>query len=125
MAEHQIRRRSLLALGDQDNPASATPATVDVQFNSSILDDARNLHGLDFIVFSNSFWISGNAQSRFTEPALIEVSQDLNPNGMADDPWFLMVPNILPGQFRAVEPRAILFHDAAQLCREFADLAFG
>ncbi len=96
--------RSLLALGDRDNPASATPATVDVQFNSSILDDARNLHGLDFIVFSNSFWIGGNAQNRFTEPALIEVSQDLNHNGMADDPWFLMVPNILPANLGPLNP---------------------
>lgn len=50
----------------------------------------RNPRGLDFIVYGNAFWSGGNANRRFAEPATVEVSADVNLNGLADDPWYLL-----------------------------------
>lgn len=66
-------------------------------FDAPILDDPDNPQGLDFIVFGNAFWVGGTALRRWAEPALIQVSEDVNGNGLPDDPWYT-----IPGS-RAVD----------------------
>ncbi len=61
-----------------------------LKFNTPVEDDPENPMGLDCIVFGNAFWTGNNPQVRFQEPALIEISQDVNGNGLADDPWYLI-----------------------------------
>lgn len=95
---------SIVMLGDRDNPDETTPAYVSVKFNQAIRDDAQNLFGSDLIVFSNAFFSGGNERSRFSEPALVEVSQDFNHNGEADDEWFLILPNTLPDDLGPYSP---------------------
>lgn len=84
---------------DPENPAILTlgsGGSLGLRFNGGLFDDAENLQGLDLITFGNSFFINGNPFSRSTEPGFVEVSKDTNHNGIADDPWFLILPNILP-----------------------------
>lgn len=59
-------------------------------FDHTVRDDPRNPFGLDCIVFGNAFWAGGNVNRRWGEPATIEISLDVNKNGVADDPWFLV-----------------------------------
>lgn len=63
---------------------------ITLKFNQTVLDDPINPFGLDAIVFGNAFWVAGNANRRWAEPAVIEISRDANANGLADDPWFLI-----------------------------------
>lgn len=74
---------SLVSLGSHNG-------RIVLKFNTPITDDPANPFGLDCIVYSNSFWVGGNPQRKFQEPALIEVSRDANNNGLADDPWYLI-----------------------------------
>ncbi|OQB32141.1 MAG: hypothetical protein BWY07_02066 [Candidatus Hydrogenedentes bacterium ADurb.Bin170] len=57
-------------------------------FEAAIEDHPDNPQGFDFIVFSNGFWVGGSAQRRWIEPALVQVSEDTNGNGLPDDPWY-------------------------------------
>lgn len=59
-------------------------------FDQPIEDHPLNRFGMDFIVFGNAFWIGNDPQSRWAEPAVVEVSRDANANGLPDDPWFLI-----------------------------------
>ncbi len=59
-------------------------------FLTPVTDDPANPLGLDCIVFSNAFWVGGNPLLKFQEPALIEIAEDVNANGLADDPWYLI-----------------------------------
>ncbi|MBL0870475.1 MAG: hypothetical protein IBJ18_07870 [Phycisphaerales bacterium] len=53
--------------------------------------DGFNPIGLDFIVFGNAFYAgSADGQWRFAELVVVEVSRDVNANGLADDPWYLI-----------------------------------
>ena len=61
-----------------------------LSFDDPVLDDPANPFGLDCIVYSNAFWVGGNSQRKFQEPALIEVSEDVNGDGLANDPWYLI-----------------------------------
>ena len=61
-----------------------------LRFNTPVTDDPRNPFGLDCIVYSNAFWTGGNPQVKFQEPAIIEISEDVNGNGITDDPWYLI-----------------------------------
>ncbi len=61
-----------------------------LRFATPVTDDPANPMGLDCIVFSNCFWNGGSPQRKFQEPALIEISEDVNGNGLADDPWYLI-----------------------------------
>jgi hypothetical protein len=45
---------------------------------------------MDVIVFGNAFYPSGSPGRRFGEAATIEISRDVNGNGVADDPWYLI-----------------------------------
>src|SRR5690606_28851422 len=53
-------------------------------------NDPLNPMGLDCIVYGNSFWTGGDPHRKWIEPALIEISQDVNGNGLADDPWYVI-----------------------------------
>ncbi|MBX3357980.1 MAG: hypothetical protein KF745_06085 [Phycisphaeraceae bacterium] len=51
---------------------------------------AGNPRGVDFIVFGNAFFVSGDTSRRYAEPGVIEVSRDTNGNHLADDAWYLI-----------------------------------
>lgn len=67
-----------------------TGSYVVLKFNTPVTDDPLNPMGLDCIVFGNAFWIGGDPTNKFCEPALIEISDDVNNNGLADDPWYVI-----------------------------------
>jgi hypothetical protein len=85
-------------LGDdpnQPNPSSLFSlggfgGTVVLGFDRTVWDDPANPFGLDAIVYGNAMWVGGDPNRRFAECATIEVSRDLNFNGLADDPWYLI-----------------------------------
>jgi hypothetical protein len=64
--------------------------SITLAFDHTVLNDPRNPMGLDAIVFGNAIWVSGNPNRRFAEAAVIEISRDVNGNGLADDPWFVI-----------------------------------
>jgi hypothetical protein len=64
--------------------------SITLRFSTPVLDDPCNPFGLDLVVFGNAFWVSGNANRRWAEAAVVEVSRDENGNGLADDAWFVM-----------------------------------
>lgn len=70
-------------------------------FDRPIQNDARNPMGLDFIIFGNASYVSGNPNRRFAECAVVEVSRDDNNNGIADDAWYLIPGSHLAGPFDA------------------------
>lgn len=72
--------------------------TIILGFDHPIWHNPHNPRGMDFIVFGNAFYAAfgANAQSRFAEPGVVEVSKDMNANGLADDPWY-----VIPGSHLA------------------------
>ncbi|MDI6828783.1 MAG: hypothetical protein QME62_09890 [Armatimonadota bacterium] len=81
---------SLVSLGDG--------GYIVLAFDHPVWDDPRNPYGLDCIVFGNAVWVGGDPTYRWQEPAFIEISMDKNGNGLADDEWYLVLPNKLPSQ---------------------------
>lgn len=65
-------------------------------FDAPIWANRFNPHHMDFIVYGNSFFVAGDPTRRFAELGVIEVSRDVNANGQADDPWFLIPGSSLP-----------------------------
>jgi prepilin-type N-terminal cleavage/methylation domain-containing protein/prepilin-type processing-associated H-X9-DG protein len=63
---------------------------ITLKFDTPVTDDPANPMGLDCIVYSNAFWTAGDPQRKWQEPALIEISEDINSNALADDPWYLI-----------------------------------
>lgn len=61
-----------------------------LKFDHRVTDDPHNPTGLDAIVFGNCHWIGGNPRRKWIEPAAIEISKDVNGNGLADDPWYVV-----------------------------------
>jgi hypothetical protein len=61
-----------------------------LKFNSPIEDHPDNIMGLDCIVYGNAFWVGGNPLRKWVEPAIIEISEDVNGNGEPDDPWYII-----------------------------------
>lgn len=61
-----------------------------LKFNTPVTDDPANPLGLDCIVYGNGSWVGGDPQRRWQEPGLIEISEDVNHNGLADDPWYVI-----------------------------------
>ena len=68
-------------------------------FDAPVVDDPANPLGLDAIIYGNAVWTGGNHNRRFAECAVIEISRDINNNGVADDPWYL-----IPGSHLASPP---------------------
>jgi len=65
--------------------------------HSATAPQAANPAGVDLIVYGNAFFVAGNATRRFAEAGVIEVSADVNGNGLADDAWFVIRGSHLPG----------------------------
>lgn len=70
--------------------------SITLGFDETVLDDPLNPRGLDAIVFSNATWVAGDPTRRFAEAATIEISRDVNGNGIADDSWFVVRSSSLP-----------------------------
>jgi len=86
-------------------PGAGPGSFLMLRFDTPIEDHPDNLLGYDFIVYSNSFWAGGNPYRKWCEPALIEISEDVNDNGLPDDPWY-----VIPGSRsldRPVSPQGI------------------
>lgn len=64
--------------------------SITLGFSRTIWDSPNHELGLDFIVFGNASWLVGLPSVRFAEAAVVEVSCDVNRNGVADDPWFVI-----------------------------------
>lgn len=95
-ATHSTSIGYYVSLGDRD--AAHTKGWVVVGFSTPIEDDPRNPYGLDFIAFSNAYFmlddnehpaVYANPTFRWQEPAFVEISQDAQT-------WYLIRPNILP-----------------------------
>jgi len=59
-------------------------------FDHTVVDDPLNPFGMDAIVFGNAYWVGDDPQRHWAECATIEISLDVNGNGLADDPWYLI-----------------------------------
>lgn len=70
--------------------------SITLAFEQPVRDDPHNPLGLDCIVFGNAFWHNNDPNRRWAEPATIEISQDVNNNGLPDDPWYLIPGSYLP-----------------------------
>ena len=70
--------------------------SITLGFDYTVRNDANNPFGIDCIVFGNAFFVGGNPDIRFAEAAIIEISRDVNENGIADDPWYLIPGSDLP-----------------------------
>ncbi len=64
--------------------------SITLEFNTPVTNDPRNPMGLDCIVYGNACFAGGDAGVKWQEPALIEISEDKNGNGLPDDVWFLI-----------------------------------
>jgi len=94
---------AFVTLGDRDIAGNRGHMTL--KFNGGVSDDAENLHGLDLITFGNSMFAFGGQPplARWAEPGIIEVSKDTNHDGIANDPWFLILPNVLPSELSGLD----------------------
>ena len=66
--------------------------SITLAFDHTVLDEAANPFGIDCIVYGNAFWVGPgpDANRHWAECAVIEISRDVNGNGLADDPWYLI-----------------------------------
>ena len=80
--------------------------SITLRFAQTVLDDPCNPFGLDAIVFGNAFWVLNNSNRRFAEAGVIEISRDINANGLADDPWYVLPGSHIPSNPPAIVPNA-------------------
>ncbi len=71
-------------------PGADPGSYITLKFNTPIENDPNNPGGFDFIIYTNSFWVGGDPNLRWVEPALVEISEDVNGNGIPDDPWYVI-----------------------------------
>ncbi len=71
--------------------------SITLGFDAPIADDPLNPYGLDLIVFGNALWTGGDPSRRFAEAGIVEVSRDVNGNGLADDPWYVIRGSSIDG----------------------------
>ena len=95
--------------------STVTGGYITLKFNDKVEDNPNNPYGLDFIVFSNPFFLisggSGDPHERWQKPGFVEISQD----GIT---WYLIKPNILPLDLEQDKPgHRHFFHDAQKLRR--------
>ena len=64
--------------------------SITLMFDHTVADDRANPRGLDAIVFGNAYWVGDHSNRHWAECGVIEISRDLNDNGVADDPWYLI-----------------------------------
>ncbi|MBC7835647.1 MAG: hypothetical protein H7Y88_11190 [Phycisphaerales bacterium] len=83
--------------------------SITLGFDGPVHDDPRNLLGLDLIVFGNAFYLQGDVQRRFAECGVLELSRDVNGNGLADDAWYVVPGSHLgTGDGGPIEPPFLL-----------------
>jgi len=70
--------------------------SITLGFDQTVLDNPLNAFGLDAIVFGNAFFTGGDPTRRFAEAGIIEISRDVNGNGLPDDPWYVIRGSSLP-----------------------------
>jgi hypothetical protein len=96
-------------VGQADNSKVVTlggfGGSITLGFDAPVLDDPRNPLGLDLIVFGNAFW-SGGPNSRSAEAGVVEVSADVNGNGLADDAWYVLAGSSLSDPAGSVRAQA-------------------
>lgn len=78
-----------------------TTSYIVLKFNTPVTDEPANFNGLDCIVFGNAMWVSGSPNQKWAEPGAIEISEDVNGNGLADDPWYVIPGSRLITQAQA------------------------
>jgi hypothetical protein len=70
-----------------------------LRFAQTVTDDPGNYLGLDFIVYSNAFWTSGDPQRTWAEPAHVEIMPDVNGDGVPGnapgEQWYLIPGSLL------------------------------
>ena len=49
-----------------------------MRFDHLVADETYNPMGLDFIVYGNAFWVGGDPQRRWAEPAYVEIMLDVD-----------------------------------------------
>lgn len=86
---------SIISLG-------AFGGSVTLAFDHTVKDDPNDPFGMDAVVFGNSFWVGSSPRSKFQEPGVIEISRDVNHNGQADDPWY-----VIPGSHITGAPSSV------------------
>jgi len=64
--------------------------SITVAFDHMVEDHPLNEYGMDAIVFGNAWWVFGDTNRHWAECGTIEISLDVNKNGLADDPWYLI-----------------------------------
>jgi len=64
--------------------------SITLAFDHTVRDDPANPFGLDAIVYGNALYVGGNFNRRWAECGFIEISRDVNGNGLPDDPWYLI-----------------------------------
>lgn len=64
--------------------------SITLGFDETVRDRACNPLGLDAIVYGNAVWVNGNPRRRWAEAGVIEISRDVNGNGLVDDPWYVI-----------------------------------
>ncbi len=72
------------------SPGEPQESYIIVKFNTPVEDNPQNPMGLDCIIYSNAFWVGGDMKRKFIEPGLIEISKDVNKNGLPDDKWYVI-----------------------------------
>lgn len=71
-------------------PGPSPGSYILVKFITPIEDHRDHPMGLDFIVYGNAFWVGGNPNRKWVEPAIVEISEDINADGVANDPWYII-----------------------------------
>lgn len=94
----------IVSLGAWSSPL-ARGGRITLAFDAPIANlpaTPANPRGADLIIFGNAFYVAGNANRRFAEAGIVEVSRDNNANGLADDAWFIIPGSHLGGDSMAV-----------------------
>ncbi|HOC73808.1 MAG TPA: prepilin-type N-terminal cleavage/methylation domain-containing protein, partial [Candidatus Hydrogenedentes bacterium] len=71
-------------------PGDAPGSYLLLKFTTPVTDDPLNPFGMDCIVYGNASWVGGNPLRKWAEPGLVEISEDVNGNGLPDDPWYVI-----------------------------------
>lgn len=64
--------------------------SITLGFDRRVYDNPHNPFGADLIVFGNAIWTGNDPTRRYAECGTVEVSRDVNANGLPDDAWYLI-----------------------------------
>ncbi|MFH1418208.1 MAG: hypothetical protein ABII12_07995 [Planctomycetota bacterium] len=80
--------------------------SITLAFDHTVMNDDTNPLGLDAIVFGNATWAGSDPNRHWAECGYIEISRDVNDNGQADDPWYLVSGSHIPDPLGQEETQA-------------------